>query len=109
MKMKHLFFRAPRRHTAEAAAGFTQKTAAPLKGWQVRGRLGELTLALNGLKYACATLYFLAVRPNDNPPLDLSNPFRAGSAGKNGLLRLAMPLMDNRLILLNYSTYMAVA
>lgn len=102
MKMKYLFFRAPHRHTVEPAVGLTLKTARPLIDWREGGR--ELTLALNGLKYACTTVFF-AVRPNDIPSLDdLSSPFRAFSSGINWLLPCVMSLMDNHFIFLDYST-----
>lgn len=82
----------------------------PLIDWREAG--WELTLALNGLKYACTTFFFssFAVRPNDIPTRDdLSSPFRAFSSGINWLLPCLMPLMDNHFIFLDYPIYMAIA
>lgn len=83
----------------------------PLIDWQEAG--WELSLALNGLKYACTTFFFFpsfAVRPNDIlTPDDLSSPFRAFSSGINWLLPCLMPLMDNHFIFLDYPIYMAIA
>lgn len=44
-----------------------------------------------------------------SPRDDLLSPFLGFSSGINWLLPLVMPLMDNRLIFLDYSIYMAVA
>lgn len=72
----------------------------------------QLTLDLNGLKYACTTDFFplfFAVRPNDIPsPDDYLRPFRAFAAGINRLLPCAMSLMDNCLIFLDDFICMAV-
>lgn len=69
----------------------------------------ELTLALNGLKYACTTFFFFpscAVRPNDIPhPDDLSSLFRAFMSGINWRLPCLTPLMDNHFIFLDYIVY----
>lgn len=108
--MKHLLLGAPHRLPAEAAASpHSKEHTYPLIDWREVG--WELTLALNGLKYACTTFFFpsFAVRPNDIPtPDDLSSPFRAFMSGINWQLPCLMPLMDNNFIFLDYTVYTAI-
>lgn len=94
-------------HSRARCYRLTLKTAHPLIDWREAGWV--LTLALNGLKYACATVFSLWGQMISPSLDDLSSPFRAFSSGINWLLPRVMPLMDNRLIFLDYPIYMAVA